>query len=221
MTAQRVGLLFLFCIVLCVASAGAQSVESIANDHDLSAREREQILAVFEHARELDIPSEFLLPRLQEGLRKRVPPPRLAAALTQDLERLRSARVLLRRSSDGRELLQDRASWARTANLLRYPLSEREVEVLVDAADGDPGSYRSGSALYVQLREWGVEEIQSAALTKAALESDLPESEYPGILEILVRGRQDQLAVDRIVERLVIVLPNAQRLRTVERTVLE
>lgn len=199
----------------------AETPADVLDRHSISGQDRRRVESVFDRAESLDIPTDLLIPRLQEGLAKGVPIGRLATALVEDLDAYVSARVILSGSSRAAQLLSDNASWARTATLLDVPLSPDEILTLAVEADGDVDGYRSGSALYVSLRQWGLDRLSAMAISTAALKSGLPTSDYLGVLDVVVRGRQLRMPIDRLVERIVLLLPEVGRLRTLERAVLK
>lgn len=88
----------------------------------------------FREAELQGIPVALLLPRLEEGIAKKVPPARLQEALRRQADLLLKARALLVGAPGGDALLADAAAWARTANLLSGALPAAEVRLLAGRA---------------------------------------------------------------------------------------
>jgi hypothetical protein len=164
--------------------------------------ERAEIERFFQEAERWGIPEGLLLPRLEEGVAKRVGCTRLLSALKLEREHLLEARSLLERTHGGEVLLADAAAWARTANLLAAGVSPEEVEALADASRARPGDFRGASYLYVALRDWGLPPELSLALARDVLASALRGESFPGILDLLGEGRRRRLAPEEIVARI-------------------
>lgn len=209
----------LLLLVIAGAPVAAQSLDDLLDRSAFSATDRQEIVELFATADAARVPEDLLLPRLAEGVAKRVPPARILAALRNEVRSLLDARAFLR-EIDADLLLDDAASWARTANLLDADIDEDAVALLARAAAQRPRSFRPASALLVSLLEWGVQETDATALAAAAVGSAIDPSDYPVVVDILAEGRIQRIDVASIVERLLEKLPEARSARSLRRSVL-
>ena len=197
----------------------AQSLDELVERGSFSPEQREEVADLFADAEAAGVPTELLLPRLAEGLAKRVPSARILAALRDRVSSLLDARVFLR-EIDAYGLLADPASWARTANLLDAQLDEGAVAVVARAAAERPATFRPATALLASLVEWGLDETEATALSAATAVSDIDPADYPVVVDILAEGRVLRIDVADIVERLLETLPEATSARSLRRSVL-
>lgn len=208
--------------VLLVAAqpALAESVEQVLEASGYSTSHSNAIGAIFEEARREGVPTELLLPRLQEGLAKRVPASRVAQALEADLGNLIRARSVLNEVPGGNRFLDDSGRWARAANLLAAGRRESEVKALATASASRPEAFRPASALYVSVIHWGLDEPAALALVQAAVDSSLSTSAFPGIAELIAEGRRKRIRPSQLVERLVVGLGQSANLEELRRLTL-
>ena len=183
-------------------------------------QQRNSLGMLFAEAVEKNIPQELLVPRLEEGIAKKVPYPRLVRALRDELNRLEQARDILLGVEAGRVLAADVASWARTANLLALGVTAREIRYLAGASIGRWGDYRDATVLFVSLIDWGIDREAALALAGAALESPLEGGSFVGIMDLLVTGRRLRLDPERLARIMVRELPSVRDIEDLEERVL-
>ena len=179
------------------------------------------IREIFDRAEALDVPESLLLPRLQEGVAKRVPPPRIASALEKDLATLLTARSVLQSIRGGDRILSDPSRWARGANFLAAGRSEAELRTVGEACASEPESFRQATVLYISLLEWGLRRQEVAVLVEATVASDLEPEEFAGIPELFALARRERVRPSRFVERVLTALPQTDSLRELRRMVVE
>lgn len=201
------------------APAGAQSLDELLERGVFSRADREEVAELFASAEAAGVPEDLLLPRLAEGVAKRVPSARILAALRGEVSSLLDARAFLR-EIDADRLLDNMASWARTAHLLDAEIDEDAVAVLARTAADRPEAFRPASALLVSLVDWGLQETEATALAAAAVVSGIDPSDYPVVVDILAEGRIQRIDVADTVERLLETLPEATSARSLRRSVL-
>ena len=172
-----------------------------------------EVSRLFREAERQGIPDGLLLPRLEEGIAKKVNAERLLAALEREQDLLLQARDLLTGLDGGERLLEDQASWARAANLLAAGYGTVEVGGLARASLSRPGDFRPAASLYVSLRGWGLSAGQALELVRGLLASPISGERFPGIMEIFIEGRRLRLAPEILIRRLLEQLPDA---RTIE-----
>jgi hypothetical protein len=183
-------------------------------------QQKSSIGMLFAEAAEKHIPEELLAPRLEEGVAKKVPYPRLIKALRDELTRLEQARDILLGVEGGRVLAADEASWARTSNLLALGVSEREISYVAGASIGRWEDYRDATVLFISLAGWGIDREAALSLAGAALESRLEGESFVGILDILVTGRRLRLDPDRLARLMARELPSVRDVEELEERVL-
>jgi hypothetical protein len=206
--------------LLAAAPLGAQSLEAALARGRFSPEQQQALEAQFREAELQGIPEALLLPRLEEGIAKKVPAARLQEALRRQAGLLLEARALLVDTPGGEALLADPASWARTANLLSGALPASEVRLLAGYCARRPADYRPATSLYLSLVEWGLEPDLSRQLLRALLDSSLPGESFPVVMQILVEGRRQRLAPEELVRRLLLRLPGAASAEELKRGVL-
>ena len=211
--------LFIGCLLfLFVGSLGsAQTVDSVLGKSPYSESQKNEITAFFTRMEHAGIPSELLVPKLQEGIAKRVAAHRVLAVLETEAQNLGEARTLLLHMEGGQAVLSDRASWARTANLLSGGIPRDEIEALVDLCVARVGSYRPATYLYVALSEWGLDGQRASELIAALLTSSIPPDRYMGVMDLLVTGRRRRIAAEELVRRIQEHVGQVTRLEELEK----
>ncbi len=210
--ARRAAALAVFLLVA-ILPLRAQNLESVLSRSRYSPEVQGEISRQFREAGRHGIPVELLLPRLEEGIAKKVSAGRLLAALVREQDLLLQARGLLSGLDGGERLLQDQASWARAENLLAGGYSGDEVAELARASLSRAGDFRPAASLYASLRGWGLSSGQALELVRGLLASPLSGERFPGIMEILIAGRRLRLPPETLIRRLLEQLPEA---RTIE-----
>jgi hypothetical protein len=212
-----------FIVALCAAllvigiPVCAQSVESALARSSYSKTNRDSIVAFFDEIEQADIPADLLLPKLEEGIAKGVPAPRVLGALTKEADNLQRARVLILRSEEGERLLADPASWARAANLLAVGISEEQIEVLIALCGRRVEGFRPATYLYVAVLEWGLPRDPAFDLIGALLASSIPPDSYMGVMDLLAIGRRRRIAPEELVQRIQQHLAHATSIKELEK----
>jgi hypothetical protein len=206
--------------LLAAAMLPAQSLEAALARSRFPPEQKRAIEEQFREAALQGIPVSLLLPRLEEGIAKKVPTARLQEALRGQAGLLLEARALLVETPGGEALLADPASWARTANLLAGALPAAEVRRLAGFCAKRPADYRQATSLYLSLVEWGLDRGKAQELLGALLDSRLPGESFPGVMEILVEGRRQRLAPEELVRRLLLHLPDTVSMEELKRRTL-
>lgn len=199
---------------------GERDVEAVLSSSGLPARDRERIGEVFAAADAEGVAPQMLRSRLEEGLAKRVDVPRLLAALLQDLEYLRSARSTLLEVEGGSSLLLDNPSWMRAADLLSWGASPGDLARLAHSGAASPELFAATTYLFALLIQWGLEPEMSVVLCEAVAGSQIDTDSFPGILDILVRGRRLLISPSTLSRRIVEALPRVRDLRQLEQRTL-
>ena len=206
------GLLFVF--FLASASTGStQSVEAALGRSAYSQSHKSAITAFFTEIEEEGIPVDLLLPKLEEGIAKRVPAPRVLDVLQREAEGLAEARELILRVQGGRRLLSDRASWARTANLLAGDFSMGEIEALINLCVSRAETFRPATYLYAALTDWGLTGESALELVAALLDSSISPDTYMGVMDLLAAGRRRRIAPEELVHRILEHLDHADTIQ--------
>jgi hypothetical protein len=197
-------LIGLVCIFFLSAGsmASAQTVESALGKSTYSQSHKSAITSFFTGIEQDGIPIELLLPKLEEGIAKGVPAPRVLDVLAREAESLGEARALILRVPGGRRLLSDRASWARTANLLAGDFSQEEIETLIGLSVSRVEVFRPATYLYAALTDWGMVEDSALELVAALLDSSISPDSYMGVMDLLAAGRRRRIAPEELVQRI-------------------
>lgn len=180
----------------------AQTVDSALGQSTYSESQKSAITALFTRIEQSGIPVELLLPKLEEGIAKRVPARRVLEVLEREAESLGEARALILGIEGGRRLLSDRASWARTANLLAGGFSREEIATLIGVCVSREGVFRPATYLYVALTDWGLTPDTALDLIGALLDSSISPDSYMGVMDLLASGRRRRIEPEELVQRI-------------------
>lgn len=212
-------IVFLVFVYLPVSAPG-DTIQKALQRSGYSQSQREAIRRVIIDAEKDGIPQELLLPRLEEGIAKKVPGERMLEVLRNDSLRLQEAREILMEIDGGWALIEDRGSWARTANLLAGGTSPLEVKQIAASCRNRWKDYRGATYLFVSLVQWGLSRESSLKLTIALLQSSIMGKDFPGIMDLLVEGRRLRLQPEIVAERITNALSRAKTLEELKENVL-
>lgn len=204
--------------VFCVVAD--PTLNRVLDDSRYDAQERAEIRELLNDAEGSSISAELLLPRVQEAKAKHVPAQRLLAALRQEIARLEKARDILLGTVDAKKILLDDAGWQRTANLIAWGATDEEIRSIVLACVDDVEAYLEASYLFTSLVEWGLEREASVELVFEVAGSKIEPNEYPGVLEVLIKGRRLRLHPRDMVERMIQSLDEVENVHQLQRMVL-
>jgi len=204
--------LVIFFLIVTFTVSG-QSVESILGRSGFSDTQKASLIEFFAETDNADIPSELLLPKLEEGIAKGKTAAKVINALDRERNSLRKARSLILSVKGGEKLLSDRASWARAANLLASGISEGEIKDLVFACRSRTEEFRSASYLYIAAKQWGLAQESAFDLTSALLDSSISGNNFLGLIDLLTNGRRRRIAPEELVQR---IQRNLQHVNTIE-----
>ncbi|UCF99379.1 MAG: hypothetical protein JSV89_07525 [Spirochaetaceae bacterium] len=209
---------FLCAVLLLISSTVcAQTVETTLARSGYSEAHKDSIIAFFAQIENDGIPGEMLLPKLEEGIAKRVPAPKVLAALKRESENLQQARELILRIEGGERLLADRAYWARTANLLATDVSAAEIERLIVLCRTRIEGFRPASYLYVAMLNWGLSGEPAFDLIATLLASALPPDSYMGVMDLLATGRRRRIPPEELIRRIQEHLQHASTIKELEK----
>jgi hypothetical protein len=202
------------------ADVSADEVRKVLSRGSYTAGEEARISAVFEEAESEDVPREMLLPRLAEGVAKRVRADRLIRVLEGRLETLLRARRIL--SEAGMEVSAPgaRGVWNVAALMLWDGAPSAHLDDLARDAEADGEVLRAGLSLYASLADWGLERSAALGVSSAALTSALPPEDFPGVVQILTEARSRRIPTPRAVSRIVEALDEVTSLSGLRERVL-
>lgn len=180
------------------------------------------MLEVFEQASDNEVPVELLVPRLQEGLAKRVDSGQMVQSLDRELESLRRARDVMDTVDGGDSVYRDAGSWARAANLLDSGQPPELLRSLVGFSASRPEAtrpevFRQATLLYLSVVEWGVDPELSLLLTQNVVRSTINADEFPAIAELYAVGQRSRLSPEEVGDRLNQALADGLTIRQIRR----
>ncbi len=197
-----------------------QTVKGILIDNGYTEKESSVIAEILDYAGSVGIPGELLIPRVREGVAKRVSVPRLERALSNDIENLRTARSLFEQFSKAEEFIGETARWKRAANMLAAGMDPQELYTLVEACSTKPDDFRSASVLYVSLFEWGLTEDSAKRVVESLVLSEIHKSEYEGVIELFRVARRQRLRPEELVGRIVSAAPHSRSIDELSNKIL-
>jgi hypothetical protein len=172
--------------------------------------EKRSIATVFSLAREQRIPESLLLPRLEEGLAKRIPAGRLVPVLRSELDFLSRARAVLTAADPLLAAESQPSIWQRAALLLHNGVPDAVVGAIAFASAKRWPDFRAATELYLDLTAWGLEPADAQAIAVAVLGSRLRASDFGGVTALFPKGRARYLAPRVLAGRIVKALPGVE-----------
>jgi len=201
-------------------SAESRRVEGILEDHGYTRTEIQSVLNSFELAESKDIPGDMLVPRVQEGVAKGVPVPRLQMALKNDIEYLMSARRLFAEAEAETVFMNQESQWKRAANMLAAGFGSDELIILIEICKKNPEKFRPISFLYASLSTWGLSKEDGLAVAEALISSAIPTAEYEGILDLYRTARRERIRPEELTERIAARASSSESVEELERMIL-
>lgn len=211
-----IGFLFV-ALLLLPGSLTAQSLEAALARSGYSDSQKASIEVFFAQIEGNGIPVELLLPKLEEGIAKRISGPRVLKALNREAESLKRARALIISVEGARPLLSDQASWARTANLIAGGIPDGEIKELIRICTSCAEAFRPATYLYVALTDWGLATDPALQLIGALLDSSILPENYMGIIDLLAGGRRRRIAPEEVVRRILQHLDRSKTIKELEK----
>lgn len=196
-------------------------VRRILENSRLSGPEVERVLSVCREAEEKDIPPSMLVPRIREGLAKRIHLSRLILTLKRDILGLIEARDLILQIEGAGEFLQQHNLWQRTANMNAAGFSTRVIRSLIEMSMTESEVYQPITGLFAALTEWGLTDVQGLRVVQSVVRSDLSQDEYPQVTSLFTRARKAYLSPDELIKRMESELPRVRNLKQLEGRILE
>ncbi len=209
-------------LLLCVRPLRADdALASLLRQAPFAESEKQALAAVFSQAREQGVPETFLLPRLEEGLAKRVPAGKLVPVLRRQLESLSRARAVLSAADPKASPESQAASWQRAALLLEKGVPESAVAALARASVDRRPDFRAATELYLALVSWGLDSPSALKVVVAVLASRLQADDFGSVAALFPKGRVRYLSPHALADRIVRALPEAETAKDLENRVLE
>ncbi len=196
-------------------------VEQLLERGSFTERERRSLQRVFDSARNEEIPLALLVPRLQEGIAKRVDAARIERAIRSDVSALVTARTVAWSVPGGEHLLADEARWSRAATYLAAGRSPEELRSLLAITAARPERFRAAATLDISLADWGLGDRDVQRVVEAAVASRLEPRSYRGIAELFVLARRERVRPERMVDRVVAGLERAGSIGELRALVIE
>ena len=92
---------------------------------------------------------------------------------------------------------------------------------MIQYCSRDPDLFQPASGLYVALTEWGLSETETLKVVQAAVQSDLPGSEYSRITVLFTRARRGMISPQQTAQRVITELPGTGSIRKLEKRILQ
>lgn len=212
-------------IVLLLAPAWApalysQDLTSILARSNFSTSQRGEVESDFKSYSSMGVPQEMLLPRLEEGIAKRVPFAILVSVLKHTALSLNQARRILLSQPEGSALMADRGAWSVSGTLLDAGASADVIAGIAQASGGKGSHYRFSALLYEALVSWGLSTVSSLQVAEAAARSRVAPENYPGIVDLFAQGRAMSIPPEGVAARVLAELPQARTFDDLRRNVL-
>ena len=230
---------FFYIIILCLSlmialgglaygSSWDDQLDVLLPKRNLTEQESTTIKGIFNNADARQIPTDLLMPRLEEGLAKQVSPEGLVQVLNRELAAYETTRALILQvlgQKTGDQILQAVLPWTRTVLLALQGTPESELTELLVAFNQQKSkdrwdNYRFGCSLYAALVQWGIDQTDSLALVVAVSKSTLPGADYRGLLDLIIAGGKLRVSPDVMAERIIRAVPKVRSIDALETRVL-
>lgn len=165
------------------------------------------------------IPLDFIEPRVQEGLIKKVPAQVIAKAVHNEVFLYSRSRTIIHNIQGAEIFIEKHNLWSRTSSLLASGVSISDIEKLIKMTLSVPENYNQSTILYISLTKWGLTETQSLQIVKAVLDSSISSSEYSDLTSLFTIGRRSNIPPEKLISRIEDELPNVRTLRQLEKRV--
>lgn len=196
------------------------SLLSVLEQSSYTDKQKEIIRLVFEEAEAQGIPSELILPRLEEGIAKKVPVNRLIKVLTKEIECLVQAHDLLLSVDPDLVLSETPSIWLRTGILFSKHIPAETVRAIAGACMSRWEDYRDATVLYLSLTQWGLKSSEALMIVDSVLKSAIPGPDFIGIITIFIRGRSMNISPEEIITRMKEVINDIDSIETLEEKIL-
>ncbi len=205
-------------------SAFSDSIDLIRSSLEKSEYNKQGIGEVMDLCIDADlrgIPLEFIKPRIDEALSKKVSSSKLAEVLVNEIGTLDKARSVIEKISDADSFLRQKNLWQRTAVLFSAGADEDTAAELVKMNIQNPDRYIPSTSLFVSLVKWGLPDMTALSLVKAVLDSSLKEDDYSGIISLFIRSRRSNIPPEKFAARITGELGSVRTFRQLEKRVLQ
>jgi hypothetical protein len=167
---------------------------------------QERLVPLIDQAEEQKLPTDYLILRVQEGVAKQIPLPKIEAALQQDMVVLETARTLVYTAlgvSRGEALLKDSAHWTRIATLLKEGIDDHHMLQLLQLAGESQDKLRYAGGLFLALHQWEVDDQTSMRIVESMIQSPIPSDEYRNTMTLFQEGLSRHIPVSEMAERII------------------
>ncbi len=189
-------------------SGGIRNVQAYEalNRLQLQKTEQERIIPLIEQAEEQELPTDYLILRIQEGVAKKIPLQKIEAALQQDMAVLESARTLVYTALGpvrGEGFLKDTAHWNRIATLIKEGIGQQHMLELLQLADGSYDQLRHAGGLLLALHQWEIDDRTSMHIIKSLTQSEISSDEYRNVITLFQEALSRHIPVSEMAERII------------------
>ena len=211
--------LFLFIYVTPQARADISYVSILKQSH-YTTEQQDSLLSLFIKAEEDDIPSPLLLPRLEEGIAKKVSYERLIKVISQEIISLKQARKLLESLDPTLSLVNEPSIWLRTGILFSKGIPDEIIYVIASKSILRWEDYRDATSLYLSLTQWGLSEDEALSVVESLLLSKIPGQDFMGIIAIFTRARSLYVSPEEIIGRMKEVIATIETIEALEEKIM-
>ena len=193
---------------------------SILEQSEYTDKQKGDIRELFQEAEAKGIPSELILPRLEEGIAKKVRFKRLITVLTKEIDYLIQAREILLSVDPDLILLEESTIWLRAGILFAKHVPSGTVRAIAYASKTRWGDYRDATVLYLSLTQWGLKDDEALFVVESVLKSAIPGPDFIGLISIFTRGRSLYISPEEIITRIKEVIGEIDTIEALEEKIL-
>ncbi|RPJ07186.1 MAG: hypothetical protein EHM28_08065, partial [Spirochaetaceae bacterium] len=144
-----------FFIFSIIPAFSQENIQDILSKSNFIETEKSEITSFFASIEKDGIPSRFLLPRLEEGMAKKMPFQKIMTVLENEATALKRAQVVLLEAVPSFSFMQEEAVWMHTALLFNKKVPESGIRMVVGASATRWKDFRLATELYFSLVQWG------------------------------------------------------------------
>ena len=217
-------LIFIILPVFFAYSEDSESIDNIQKNMQPyldNPADIETVLEVCREAVRKKIPLEFISPRINEGLSKKVSVSEIAEVVRKEIGSFSKASVIINEIEGAGKYVSEDKLWQRTATLITSSVPEESIKKLIFLNIERTDRFIHVTGLYLSLLKWGLSSDSALLVSEAALKSNLRIEEYRDIASLFSKGRRSRISPEKLLKRITDELPNSKSLRQLEKRVLK
>ncbi|MBN1411334.1 MAG: hypothetical protein JW969_10865 [Spirochaetales bacterium] len=220
---RREGTLYKFLLLFllfCTQAAFSQDVESILDRLPYPDEQKNIIQGILKELDEEGIPPKLVLPKLEEGLAKKIRADLVIKALKKESEHYKTAKAVFHDVDAEFDLRKKTDLWSWTVILLAKGLTGDELKSILGSNKSRIDDFKDATGLLLSLLDWGIEKNDAIPVCILLLKSRITGKEMMGIMDIFITAQKNHIKPEDIIKGLKASIPDAKNLKELKRKIL-